>query len=400
VDGKGNVVNVTISSEGAPTATKQDIDGENELTAVTCATSTCITVDSKGNIFVSTNAGTSWSEQYVVSGKLTSVSCLSSSLCLAADTAGSVIAFNPATAPASHTQLIDSGNGVNAVSCISSLTDCIASDTKGNAYYATNVSTSANGTWTKWSGPSGQSPSQAVDCPTTALCVLADGKTEKGGGKLYYATSLGGTWKEAFGPLYGVVSLSCASASFCVSGQTGGFIRYTTKPASEEWFTVELGLVTLNAVDCLSSSFCAAVDSKGNLHIANTEAKVKESAGWKLTDIDSTIALHGVSCTSIKSCVAVDADGYALNLAIETNGTATVSKSDIDGTNDLTAVSCTGTTCATVDSTGNVFVSNNKGETWVREHQLSDDLTSISCAAISLCLAGDTTGNVAALDAE
>jgi len=404
VDSAGNVVNITISGEGTATTSKQNIDGTNKLTSVACVTSTCTAVDNQGNIFVSTNAGETWSEQYVVVGnELTSVSCASASLCLAADTAGSVTTFDPAAAPSSRTQLIDSGNGVNAASCIPSSSDCIVSDTKGNAYYATNVSTGANGTWTTWNGPTGQSPSQAVDCPTSALCVLADGKAEEGGGgRLYYATSLGGAWKEAFDPTYGVVSVSCGSASLCVSGQAENFIRYSTKPASEEWFAVEFGLGTntMNAVDCLSASFCAVVDSKGNVHIANTEAKIKESAGWKLTDVDGTTALHGVSCISTTSCLAVDSAGDALKLTIESNGTATASKDDIDGTNELTAISCTGgSTCAAVDNLGNIFMSNNKGETWVREHQLTDKLTSVSCASTSLCLAADTTGNVTAFDA-
>jgi hypothetical protein len=402
VDGVGNVVNITVTSEGTAEASTQDIDGTNALTGINCAASTCVAVDSHGNIFVSTNSGESWSEQYVVvENKLTSVSCASSSLCLAADTSGSVMTFDPAAVPASNKQLIDSGNGVNAASCIASTTDCIVSDTKGNAYYATNVSTSASGTWTTWSGPTGQSPSQAIDCPTSALCVLADGRAEEGdGGKLYYASSLGGTWKEAFDPTYGVNSISCGSTSLCVSGQAEGFIHFSTKPASTEWFVGEIGFATVNSIDCLTASFCAAVDSKGNGHIANTEAKIKESSGWKSTDVDGTTALHGIACTSTTSCVAVDSAGDVLNLTIESNGTVTPSKQDIDGTNSLTAIGCSGSsTCAAVDDVGNVFVSNNKGATWVREHQLSDDLTSISCASTALCLAADTTGHVTAFDA-
>jgi adenosyl cobinamide kinase/adenosyl cobinamide phosphate guanylyltransferase len=161
-----------------------------------------------------------------------------------------------------------------------------------------------------------------------------------------------------------------------------------------------MGSATMNAIDCFSSSFCAIVDSKGNVRIANTEAKIEELAGWKTTDVDGTTALHGVSCTSTQSCIAVDSIGNMLSLTIESTGAATASKIDIDGSGDLTAVSCTsGTTCAAVDSTGNVFVSNNKGETWVREHQLTDDLTSVSCASTSLCLAADATGSVTAFDA-
>jgi hypothetical protein len=401
VDSAGDELNLTIESSGAATVSKDDIDGTNELTAVTCASSACVTVDDQGNIFVSTNAGEDWSEQSLVVGnKLTSVSCMSSSLCLAADTTGTVMTFDPAAAPSSKTQSIDE-NGVNAASCIPSSTDCIVSDSKGNAYYATNVSTGTNGTWTKWSGPTEESPSTAVDCPTTALCVLADGKAEEGhGGKMYYATSLGGAWHEAYDPTYGVVAVSCASTTLCVTGQAEGYIRYTTKPASEEWFTVELGVPTMSAVDCLSSSFCTVVDSKGNVHIADTEAKIKEKAGWKSTDVDGTTALHGISCISTTSCVAVDSAGDVLDLTIESSGAATVSKDDIDGTNELTAVSCSGSsTCTAVDDVGNVFVSNNKGETWVREHQLADKLTSISCASPSLCLTADTTGNVTAFDA-
>jgi hypothetical protein len=402
VDGTGDVLDLTIESSGAATVSKSDVDGTNELTAVTCASSACVTVDNQGNIFVSTNAGESWSEQSLVVGnKLTSVSCASSSLCLAADTAGTVMTFDPAAAPASKTQSIDGENGINATSCISSSSDCIVSDSKGNAYYATNVSTGANGTWTKWSGPTEESPSLAVACPSTTLCVLADGKAEAGhGGKMYYATSLGGAWKEAYDPNYGVVAVSCASTTLCVTGQSEGFIRYTTNPASEEWFTVELGVPTMNAVDCLSSSFCAVVDSKGNVHIADTAAKIKEKAGWKSTDVDGTTALHGISCISTTSCMAVDSAGDVLDLTIESSGAATVAKDDIDGTSELTAVSCSGSsTCAAVDAVGNVFVSNNKGETWVREHQLADKLTSVSCASTSLCLTADTTGKVTAFAA-
>jgi hypothetical protein len=402
VDGTGDVLDLTIEGSGAATVSKDDIDGANELTAVTCASSACVTVDGQGNIFVSTNAGESWSEQSLVVGnKLTSVSCMSSALCLAADTAGTVMTFDPAAAPSSKTQSIDGENGINAASCVPSSSDCVVSDSKGNAYYATNVSTGTNGTWTKWSGPTEESPSLAVDCPSAALCVLADGKAEGGhGGKMYYATSLGGTWKEAYDPAYGIVAVSCASTSLCVTGQSEGFIRYTTNPASEEWFTVELGVPTMNAVDCLSSSFCAVVDSKGNVHIADTAAKIKEKAGWKSTDVDGTTALHGISCISTSSCVAVDGTGDVLDLTVESSGAATVSKHDIDGTSELAAVSCSGsTTCAAVDALGNVFVSNNAGETWVRLHQLADKLTSVSCASTSLCLTADTTGNVTAFDA-
>ena len=393
VDGAGNVINLAISGS-TPTATKHDIDGTNDLTAITCTgSSTCVTVDSEGNVFVSTNGGESWYKELALGDKLTSVSCSSASLCVTADTTGKVTAFYP-----SFTQTVDSGNSVNAVSCVPGTTDCVVSDSAGKALYATNVSTTSPATWKTWSGPSGESPSQAVDCPTSSLCVLADGKSTAGG-NVYYATSLGGAWTTAFEPEYGVVALSCASSSFCIDGQGYGvgYIRYSINPGSTAWTAEKIGGgVNINGVFCASSSFCAAVDSSGDIHIADSTSQ-SESAYWTPTDVDGTSALNGVACISTTSCVAVDGAGNVINLAIS-GSTATATKHDIDGTNDLTAVTCTGSsTCVTVDNQGNVFASINGGGSWYKQYTLSDKLTSVSCSSSSLCATVDTTGNVTVL---
>ncbi len=98
---------------------------------------------------------------------------------------------------------------------------------------------------------------------------------------------------------------------------------------------------------------------------------------------------------STTSCVAVDDTGDALALTINSEGAATVSKHDIDGTNDLTAVACTGSsTCAAVDTVGNVFLSVNAGATWTKQYALGVDLTSVSCSSASLCVAAGTNGSV------
>ncbi|HEX4114335.1 MAG TPA: collagen-like protein [Solirubrobacteraceae bacterium] len=324
-----------------------------------------------------------------------SVFAVLASLCaaLAVLALASVSAF---ASPPSHTQVIDSPNSLNAVSCVPQTSECVVTDSKGNAFYATNMNATSSATWTAWTGPG--TPSQAVACPSNSLCVLADGEApEGGGGNVYYATSLDGVWKEAFSPVFGVDSVSCGSTSLCVSGQAEGVIRYSTSPASEEWFALEIGSGTMSAVDCLTSSFCAVVDSTGNVHVADTAAKIKELAGWKSTDVDGTTPLHGVACTSTTSCVAVDGEGNALDLTINGSGQATVAKHDIDGTNDLTAITCTeGFMCAAVDSKGNVFVSSDGGTTWSDQLALGSDLTSVSCASTSLCVTDDTTGNVTA----
>ena len=144
--------------------------------------------------------------------------------------------------PKAHMQTLEAGTSLNTVFCIPSSTTCIVGGAKGNALYSTNVSATAAATWTSWAGPSGQSPAEAVSCPATTLCVLADGTVAGGGGNVYRASSLGGSFLTSFTPSNGVNAISCPSTSFCVASQEGeGFIRYSTKPSGATWTPVSMG---------------------------------------------------------------------------------------------------------------------------------------------------------------
>lgn len=316
---------------------------------------------------------------------------------------GSITATSTATtlagAESSVTQDVDAANSLNAVSCMPSSTTCVISDNKGNAYYTTNVSATGTATWTSWAGP-GASPSEAVECPTSSLCLLAAGSKAGSGGNMYYSTSLGGSWKEAFSPTYGVDAISCVSSHFCAEGQDEDYIRYATTPGSEEWYLENLGGSTaMKGVDCLSSSFCVVADASGKVHVATSAAQI-ESTEWTSTDVDGSTVLNGVACVSASSCVVVDNAGDILNLAIAGGGAATATKHDIDGSNHLTAVTCPETSvCVAVDAVGNVFVSKNGGETWTERYAIGHDLTSVSCASGAVCVATDTTGEVDAFSA-
>jgi RHS repeat-associated protein len=389
VDGAGNVINLAISGLGAATATKHNIDSTHSLNAVTCPTSSiCVTVDDRGSVFTSLNAGETWAETLQLGEKLTSVSCSSATLCVTVDTTGHVTSFNP-----SLTQTVDSGNSINAVACVPSTTDCVITDSVGKAFYSTNVST-AGASWTSWAGP-GTSPSEAVACPSTGVCLMAAGSLNGYGGSLYYATSFGGSWTLGYTPSYGVDAISCASSSFCIDGQdNGGFFRYATNPASTSWTLESQGSAAMKGTTCLSSSFCAITDSAGNVHVATTTTQI-ESSSWTSTNVDGTTALNGVACTSTSSCVAVDGAGNIINLAIAGGGAATATKHNIDSTNSLTAVTCpSSSTCVAVDDHGNIFDSTNAGGTWTQTYQLGGKLTSVACASTSLCVTADATGNV------
>ncbi len=315
----------------------------------------------------------------------------------AKNSGGSTPATSAATGPvvvAGHfTQTIDSPNSIRALSCIASSTDCVAADSTGKALYATNVTATAEASWKAWAGPSG--PAQAVSCPSTSLCLIADGK-EAAGGILYHAASLGGTFVEAYSPVYGVDAVSCVSTTLCVTAQDGqGYYRYSTSPASTSWTLEQQGTAAMKAVACLPSAICAIGDSVGSVHIATTTTQI-ESGSWVASNVDGTTSLNGVACTSTTSCVAVDGAGNVLNLTVGGTGTATATTNHLDGTNSLTAVACSAGTCVAVDAVGNVFDSTNSGSSWRKAYSLSDDLTSVSCASTALCVAADTTGHVTA----
>lgn len=321
----------------------------------------------------------------------------------ALNAAGATVAVSSATAPVANSagsvvQSIGTGNSLDAVSCVPGSTTCVVSDSTGGAFYSTNVSASAGSTWTAWTGP-GASPSEAIACPTTSLCLLAAGNDSGLGGNLYYATALGGTWTQAFAPTYGVDAISCASSSFCVEGQDNfGDYRYATSPASTAWTPEEQGSTRMKAVHCLSSSFCAIADSVGIVHIATTAAQVKSSL-WTTTDVDGSTPLNGVACTSTTNCVAVDNSGNAISLTVGATGGATAVAHNISATKPLVAVSCpTSTTCVTADNRGDVFLSTEAGKGgWKENLKLGlklTTLTGLSCASATLCVAVENGGQM------
>jgi hypothetical protein len=297
---------------------------------------------------------------------------------------------------ATHTQTIDAGHSLNAVSCVPGTTTCVAANSQGNAFYATNVSATSAATWSSWSGPAGQSPSYAVECPTSTLCLLAAG-TINGGGKVYRTTSLGGAFLLSFSPSFGVKAISCPSDSFCVSAQGNGWMRYSTDPSHATWGDiVSIGGGELQDVSCVSSSFCVEVDDHGNVHVATTNAGIIDESGdgWTATNVNGATGLRGVSCISTTSCLAVDGSGDVLHLTIDAGGAATVSRQAVDGADGLVAVDCTGATCAVADSHGGIFASTNTGADWTTRSSGGPGLTGVSCPSASLCAAVTTTGDV------
>jgi len=139
----------------------------------------------------------------------------------------------------------------------------------------------------------------------------------------------------------------------------------------------------IDAVSCVSSLFCQAVDATGN-------ALKYNGTSWSAaTSIDTTKVLNGVSCPTTSFCEAVDANGNGMKY----NGTSWAAPTSIDGTKNIKAVSCVSSSfCEAVDASGGAVKYN--GTTWTASTIDSGKvLDSVSCPTTSFCEAVDANGN-------
>lgn len=288
---------------------------------------------------------------------------------------------------------------MTAVSCVPGTTTCVGANSAGDAVYTTSASATESTTWTSWAGPTEQSPGEAVECPTTTLCLLAAGEVNGGGGNLYRASALGGGFLTSMLPANGVTGVSCPTASFCVSSQSGqGFIRYSTNPTKPTWTAESLGNAAMEGVSCVSVAFCAVVDDEGNAYVADTEAGVKEAAGWTITNVDGEKALRGIACSSSSLCVAIDGSGRVIKMAVAPNGTITPSQDTLDASGGFSAVTCRGETCVLGDTRGAIY-SSNGGLVWTKLFDVNgSEVTGLSCSSPTLCAASERSGGISTFD--
>jgi len=238
-----------------------------------------------------------------------------------------------------------------------------------------------------------------VSCPSTSLCVAADGA----GNVLTTTQPAGGTWSapadiDGANPIFG---LSCVSASLCVAVDGAGNVLTSKKPAggADAWSAAADidASGSLVAVSCPSSSLCVAVDDDGDV-LTSTNPAGGTSAWSSPVDIDGSTSFTDVVCPSTALCLAIDQAGDVLTSTNPTGGAGAWSPPvDIDGSTPLNAISCAGSFCAAVDDAGNTVESMNPAggtSAWtVNNIDGSNSLTAISCIQ-QYCTAVDGTGAV------
>ncbi len=432
VDKNGNVLTSTDPTGGAGewAVTQIDTAYGNDLVGVSCVPgqTLCVAVDDVGNAFSSNDpsggAG-AWS-QSGTGDFLSSISCPSTSLCVAEGGDGSgkgdiVTTTNPgATTPSwALPQEVATRGFTGNISCPSSSL-CVAaaspdSGSTGNLLVTTNPTGGA----TAWTATSLPNPLGAVTCASDSLCLAMDyngaiwSTTNPTGGASAWSSTANGLTDPYESPVV-YDGLACGSTSMCLA-LTGGAAASATNPTggTGSW-TDELidDTDSLTAASCPSSSFCASVDSFGN--VATSTNPGGGAGAWSATNISSDsligpLQLDGISCASSSLCVAVRGPSYD---EIYTSSDPTGGSTAWSGPTQLStsgapdAVSCAPTTtfCAVLDSSGQLFTSTNPtggASAWT-----ATDLSglsagsprSISCPSSSLCVGTSLNGIVYSTD--
>jgi len=193
--------------------------GYYSITSVSCVTTTfCMAVDQLGNEF--TWNGSTWSAPLDVDSAniLDSVSCPSTSFCAAVDQEGNALTFDGSAW--STPESIDPGVLIDSISCVSA-TFCMAGDYGGNTLDWNGSSWSAPQLLYPGTSNNNQNyDTHSISCATTTLCV-AVGTDESG-------TWNGSGWSDPtiVDPSNGLASVSCPSTTFCmaVDGEGNAFV--------------------------------------------------------------------------------------------------------------------------------------------------------------------------------
>jgi photosystem II stability/assembly factor-like uncharacterized protein len=334
-------------------------------------------------IVTTTDGGTTWTRQTSNAGAgnyLHSISCLlGTTTCTAVGRAGTIVTT---TDLVTWTKVAASGTTsmLNSVTCLST-SFCMAVGQNGT------VDTWNGSSWTATTGNGGAGMLAGVSCIDTSDCY-ATGKQ----GVTIATTDGGAHWAQQAGggTTQQMNSVSCPSGSLCYAVGNAGTILSTAN-GGQTWLAQTSGTTqALNGVACVSSTTCTAVGAAG------TARATTDGSTWNTGTTGTTNALFGVSCASAAACVAVGAAGTALASgdvgATWSPGTTGVAVA-------LNAVSCPSATCfaagAATGGAGVVIKSTNSGATWVSQTSgTPSSLGGIACVNDSSCIADGAFGTV------
>ena len=287
---------MVIKSTATPSGWSSQISNTSQdLLSVSCSSSShCVAVGKGGTVFVSTD-GNSWeAKNSGTSQQLNGVSCASGSFCVAV------------------------GNG----------STILVSNDGGNSWSSKNT---------------GGADWQAIHCPSTTLCMAP------GGTGIIYTLNGGSSWQfqdAGNTPLYGV---HCPNAGLCYPIGLGRIVTVIVSPPSIA--TKNEGERNHNDIHCTSTSTCFIISDGGEIRLTtdNHQSFTNQTSG---TSSD----LKGISCLNDRNCYVVGGTGNS-GLILETSDGSSWNSETIAITDKiLRGVSCPDTdTCVAVGDAGTIL---------------------------------------------
>jgi hypothetical protein len=328
--------------------------GQNTLTSISCPSSSfCMAVDDGGNNYDGHGLifnGSSWSARNVIdtAGQYGpySVSCTSSSFCAAFDGSENGLIYNGSSWQAT----VVSQNAPYPISCVSSSFCMIGPYGYDGSWSPAQTYYTGGGAPAPMGGDSESILS--ISCPSTSFCAAVGhngGADTYNGGGWTNGSYNGSGWTydgliDTTGGVNSLNSVSCPSASFCVAVDGNGNVFYWNGSSWSGPNTIDLNGQGLSSVSCPSPSFCVAVDGTGNALMYNGSA-------WSYKSIDPYgQGLTAVSCASSSFCMALDTVGNAVEYGpVAPLGSAALVGHPRATANGVTAtISCTGSTSCVV----------------------------------------------------
>jgi hypothetical protein len=194
--------------------------------SVSCVPSFCIAV---GGEYAVTYNGASWETPTKIDSLeeplLRSVSCASSSFCVAVDDNGNALTYKGGSwgAPESLATPFEGGT-FNSVSCAPGSSFCVAVDEGGGALKFNGTS------WSAVEKIDSRGGLTSVSCPTSSFCVAVDSS----GRAFTYNGSTWGAAAEIDTHGDGLSGVSCTSSSFCVATDLNGTVLTYPQSKHEE----------------------------------------------------------------------------------------------------------------------------------------------------------------------
>ena len=363
------------------TTTTEFMAGVNGV-QVSCAQMTCVANDSLGQGVSAVAPFSAWSRtgQLDMLSQIVGLSCFpvaNTTGCLAVDNDGFSIAISldasgaPTYTPAAA--FFDPPHTLTSVSCAST-SYCIASDAAGETF------TLSNGTW---------SPAKVITTLPLGVREVRCGESARPYASLACAAIIGdfhalslrsyrSPWTPVLAPTIQTYAISCTtrceylSPAGRSSGLVGGYLPQ-----------LPIGAIATDVSCPAFTTQCVAIDNVGQSYLS-------EKGKWTLgprVESDPSVQLWSLSCATMSSCVAVDIQGHAYTF----NGTRWSAGSKVSKLG-LYAVSCGATYfCVATDLLGGAFVYD--GSRWRATANVSglNVLHGVTCASANACVAVDST---------